>query len=242
MAEVGVYAQFLAKSVGVVFVLLVLGYVYQTRNTGRERDEADHEKAVNKGLRKLSRTRLIQIDEPGAGFRHYLEWLAEHGEAVNRRKRVKQWVLRRHPRRIDIHGAPIEDADGRTIHVISIDGRRLAHRNLTQLTDDVETVAEALVRFETPPATMSERYYQNIVDGFVDVHEARARVRGDCHTRIESNMRRNKELDYEDLYDRFVFDPGFRYPPEILEAKLDELEGRIIRQKKDGTITYNRFT
>lgn len=239
--DLAAYTQAVATGAGVLFVSIVIGYAVMTRNAGREGDELSHERAVNKALDDLSTSKQTVASEPDLGFINDIEYLASRRRPAGRVKRLRQWFRRRLPRGLVAHGWVIEDADGRNIHVASVNGRRLAHRDVDALVEDAQTVVSALANHETPPATMSEKYYTDIIDGFVDIEDTRARVRGDCQTRIEANMRRNEELDHEELFDRLVYDRGFRYPPEIVATKLDELEGRVIRQRKDGSVTYQHF-
>lgn len=241
VASMAAYTNYVAYGVGGLFALLVIAYAVFTRNAGREDDERDQEKAIASGLRTLTRTQQTTTREPDAGFLNDVDWLARETRPAKRRRRPWQWLRRRWPRGITTHACRIEDADGRPLHVASIDGERLAHRDRDALLEDVGTVAAAKANFDTPPATMSERYYDDITDGFVDIDETRSRVRGDCLLRIQSNMRRNEELGRQELYDRLVFDKGFRYPPEIVHEKLEQLTSRDLRLRKDGTLTYQRF-
>lgn len=242
LTTVAEYSETVALGVGILFVALVVGYAIVSRSAGREADEWEQEQAVNGGLSKLSHSEQATADSVDTGFLNDLAWLCETSQTVSRRTRLRQWCRRQVPRGLVGHGRRIEDADGRPIHIISINGRRLAHRDPDALLEDAETVSTAVADVGTPPATLSERYYDDIVDGFVDIEETKSRVRGSCQTRIEANMRRNRNLDYEELYDRLVFDDGFRYPPAMVHEKLEQLEGRDIRRRKDGTVTYQRFS
>jgi hypothetical protein len=53
-----------------------------------------------------------------------------------------------------------QDATGRPLYVVSVNGWRLAPRDCEALLADVETVAEALSDHDTPPATVSGYSYE----------------------------------------------------------------------------------
>jgi hypothetical protein len=142
-----------------------------------------------------------------------------------------------------IHGRRIEDADGDSIHVLSIDRERLAHRDLDQLLADAEIVLEARLERERVPATKSERYYEDMVDGFVDIREFERRIEGDCYTRIEANMKKNERLDENELRERLVYDSGFRYPKSVFVRKLRQRieNGDIRRIPETGELVWEHY-
>jgi hypothetical protein len=155
--------------------------------------------------------------------------------------RVRQWLRRRNPGLLTAHALTFQDADGQPLWVVSVNGRRLAHRDREALLADVETVAKALSEYETPAATVSEYYYGDIREGRVDIAASRARLRGDVKTRIQANLRREETLPRGKLVERLVYDRGFRYPRAVVESKLAELVGRDIREYKDGTLEWQRY-
>ena len=246
--SVGGYAETVAYAVGALYVLAAVGYRLVTRGAGRQGDERSHEKAVSRALdRRFRRTELTRArqaaadrDDPGA-LLSQLDRLLGMDDRVRWRKRVRQWLRRRHPALLTAHALTFQDADGVPLFVVSLNGRRLAHRDREALLADVETVAEALADHETPPATVSEYFYDDIRDGRVDLEETRKRIRGDVKTRIQANLRREETLPRRKLVERLVYDRGFRYPREVVESKLAELVGRDIREYKDGTLEWQRY-
>jgi hypothetical protein len=150
-------------------------------------------------------------------------------------------LWRRVRRSFVAHAAPVTDADGRPIYVVWLNGHRLAHRDPDALLEAVSTVAAALATHDDVPATFAEYYFADVQDGYVDLDRSRARLHGDCKTRIQSNLKRETTFAREELIERFVHESRFRYPREVVESKLAELVGRDIREYKDGTLEWQRY-
>lgn len=75
--------------------------------------------------------------------------------------------------------------------------------------------------------------------GRVDFVKLERSVRGDCLTRLKSNLRRNDEVVLEDLWERFVYD--FRYPPDVVREKVEQIDGRDARRTKEGTLVWQQY-
>lgn len=244
LQNIGAYTDYVAYLVGGCVALALLGYVVITHGrTGREGDERAHEQAVADGIDDLTTSEQLVIREPDQdGAAVDLDYLATTETTQLRRWRWLQWLRRRAPYwHTVIHARPIEDADGRTIHVASVDGRLLAHRDPDALVEDALLVVEKKQARDRIPATMAEWYADDIRDGFIDIRESKARVRGDCLTRIQSNMRKNEELPVEDLRERLVYDAGFRYPRSVVREKLRDLLNDDVRMRKDGTLVWQHY-
>lgn len=243
LQNIAAYSDYVAYTVGGVVVLALVGYVLLTRGrTGRQDDERAHEKAIANGIDSLPATEQLTVRDGPEDMDVDFNYIATTETKRKWRWRPAQWLRRRpgvpgYP----VHAAPIEDADGRTIHIASCNGRLLAHRDAEALEEDARTVVEADLNGDRVPATFSERYAEDIQDGFVDVREAKARVQGDCLTRIQSNMRKNEELPLDELRERLVYDQGFRYPPEVFDRKLRDVLNDDVRLRKDGTLVWQHY-
>jgi len=245
-------AQTFAYVLGGLFGLGVIAYFIATRAVGREGEERAHEKTIGKQLKAMTQTPVATAGGDIDSFMTDMAQLTEQTTLVGRerfwhyltrgkrRLRVRH-ALRRAVSRVYGHGRPVTDADGQTIHVASVCGRLLAHRDHDELLEDIETVARAEQQGETPPATFSEYYAQDIRDGRVDIDATRSRVRGDCKTRLQENLAREGDLDRAELVETMVYESGFRYPRHVVEQKLGELLGRDVREHKDGRLEWQRF-
>jgi len=236
------FSQDLARLVGGVLLLGVVVYWWVTRSAGRVGEERTNEGLVSDGLSALPKTPVVtaKSDEELESFLSDLDYLAQQTDVGTRRDRVRN-RLRSFGSPVAGHAVPVEDADGRIIHLASVSGLTLAHRDPEVLMVDVRRVAEARLAGERVPATFSEYYACDVAEGRVDINETRSRVRGDCKTRIQDNMAREGELDKGALVDRLVYGSGFRYPRNVVDEKLSELISRDIREHKDGTLEWQRF-
>lgn len=245
-SSVAGYTDTVAYGFGALIVLATVAYWAVTRRIGREDDEASHEKATGDAVDRLAKTRQVSVGRTETdGFSSGVAIEVQNDNTVSRWRyphtRLLQWARRRLPVGLVAHAMPFTDGDGRTVYLVSVNGRRLAHRDSDALLEDVETVAQAIADDERVPATFSEYYYRDLADGYADLQQTRARVRGDCKTRIQSNMRRKGTLPRAELVETLVYDRGFRYPRDVVEEKLRELVGRDIRRYKDGTLEWQRF-
>jgi hypothetical protein len=238
------YAESLALILGGLFVLIPVLYLLATWAPGREGDERRHEKAITKELRWFGATEQRRIREAGHAARIECKRLADSRSKARYRDRPGNWLRRRvSPSTVIVHGRRITDANGDDIYVLWIDHYQLAHRSLEQLLEDAETVIEHRLDRTRVPATKSERYYQDMTEGYVDIEDFQKRLQGDCYTRIESNMKKNGRLDEDDLRERLVYDDGFRYPPEVFNQKLRQRIGNDIRRiPESGELVWERFT
>lgn len=243
LQSVGGYSQVLAQLVGGLMIVGVILYWYVTRRAGREGSEWDHESHIDSELGKIPKT-PVAIADAETEFETMMsdvDYLTEVTDLGGVRSRIGNWFRRVRASGVYVHACPITDANGNTIHVASVNGHKLAHRDRHELLEDIETVATACLKGEQPPATFSEYYFRDITDGFVDIESTYSRVRGDCKTRIQENMQREGELPKEELIHTFVYESGFRYPKRVVEEKLAELISRDIRQHKDGRLEWQRF-
>lgn len=248
LQTLGGYADSLALLLGVLAVLVVLVLAWSTRHAGREGDERAHEKAVTRGLRGLDGTQQAYL-HPGrddgydrADWVDDIQALPTWGQEL-RRHRLRNWLRRRRGRwgsAIYAQGRSFEDADGRPLLVVSVNGHRLANRDSQALADDAETVAAAIEAGDRIPPTVSEYFYDDIREGRVDLQRSRSRIHGDCLTRAKANLKREENLPQDELVERFVYD--FRYPKDIVERVLGRLLGRELRITKDGTVKYQRYS
>jgi hypothetical protein len=207
----------------------VLGYI----RGGRESLQRRHQKAVRKDLKTLGKTERATYD---GSLQADLEYLCTGVRSVGRLQRLRQ---RLPSRGVSIRGCPGTDATGQRYYLAKIEGMLLAHRDLEELVVDARRVADAEREGKDVPATLSEYYADELVAGRVDYADLEGSVRGDCLTRLKSNFRRNGEVDAETLWNRFIYD--FRYPPDVVREKLDQLEGRDIRKTKDDTYVWQRY-
>lgn len=236
------FAQNAAYVVGAVVLAVTLGvYVWQ-RRAGPTADERRHTASVDESLTQLTQVRPIFINEYPAVEDVWIEV----GHRLGGQIPVPRWkavILRLRAR---FGGRAIRclqatDADGERLYLVEVDGRLLAHRDQEALKEDVLTVLRAIRTGDTPPATMSEWYANDVREGRVDFERSEKRARGDCELRLQENLKREGELDIQQLYRRLVHDDGFRYPPEIVGSKLDQLLDRDVRLHRDGTLRYQRY-
>jgi hypothetical protein len=208
----------------------ILGYL----RGGRETLQRRHQKAVRGDLKTLGKTERASYD--GGSLQADLEYLCTGVRSVGRLRRLRQSFPQRG---VTVRGCPGEDATGQRYYLAKIEDTLLAHRDLAELVGDAERVATAEADGDTPPATLSEYYADELVAGRVDYADLEGSVRGDCLTRLKSNLRRNGEVEVETLWNRCIYD--FRYPPDVVSEKLDQLEGRDIRKTKEDTYVWQRY-
>lgn len=237
-SNIGAFSDYVAYGLGAVVVLVTVLMWWSSRTAGVTDEEQAHIDAVESGLKHLDHTAQVRTDDPETLVDELRSYVTEPTKAWWR-DRARNWLYRRIPPNLVGHAMPITDANGETIHVASVNGRRLAHRDADKLAEDIETVATAIQQREDVPATFSEWYYQDITEGYADLYDSKSRVRGDCKTRLRENMRRNEQLPRDDLVEKFVYE--FRYPPDVVEEKLDQLIRRDLRETKDGVIRYQRY-
>lgn len=194
-----------------------------------------HRKAVKKDIKLLSKTEPAAVDSVRQGVLD-LEYLCPRREVVSHRRRLKHRLF---DRGVMVRGMRGEDANGEKYYLAEVDGRGVANRRLEPLVRDAKTLLQASLRGEDPPGTLSEYYFGELQEGRVDYDDLERSVRGDCLTRLKSNLRRNGELDLSKLRDRFVTD--FRYPPSVVDEKLRQLTGRDVRSTKDDTLVWQRY-
>jgi len=220
----------LAAVIGGVALLVALSRIVAAQlSAGKTDAQRAHEKAVKGDLRALKKASSTPIDEV---TRIDLEYLPTQRETEKRRDRARPTPTGPPV----VRGWKATDANGAPIYLLSVGGHRLAHRELDALVADAVTVIEA----DGEPPTLSEYYYDDVAQGLVDIDETRRRVRGDCLTRIRENARREGEVEREKLVRMCVEE--FRYPREVVEEKLDQLEGRDLRTTKDGQLRNRRYS
>jgi|AntDeeMinimDraft_5_1070356.scaffolds.fasta_scaffold01429_3 hypothetical protein len=241
-ATVNPFAQEAAYAIGGLFLVLVLGVWIWQRYAGPTEEERRHTKAVDEALGQLKRVRPIVISDYPAVEDVWIEVGHQLGGQILLPK-WKSLVFRIRYRfgRKTVRCLQATDDDGQRLYLVNIDGLLLAHRSQEELKEDVLTVLRAVRTDDTPPATMSEWYARDVQEGRVDFERSRDRVRGDCELRLQENLRRQGEIDIKQLYHRLVHDDGFRYPPEVVGSKLDQLLDRDVRLHRDGTLRYQRY-
>lgn len=223
--------------IGGGFLLVVVGwFVVAYLRAGRDSLQRRHQKAVRSDLKTLKRTQRAAYN--GESVAADLQYLCAMVRPASRRARWRN-RLTPMPGAVAIRGCPGEDAEGQRYYLASIDGTTLAHRDLDALVEDAERVADAKLHNQQVPGTLSEYYAQELIAGRVDYAALERSVRGDCLTRLQSNLRRNDEVDLEDLWERFVYD--WRYPPNIVREKIEQIDGRDARQTKEGTLSWQRY-
>lgn len=210
---------------------VILGYL----RAGRDSLQRRHQKAVRSDLKTLGKTQRASYN--GDSLQADLEYLCGMVRPETRRNR---WLHRLFGGDdVTLRGCPGEDATGERYYLAKVEDTLLAHRDLSALVEDAQRVAEAELHGHPVPATLSEYYAEELVAGRTDYTDLERSVRGDCLTRLESNLRRNGEVDAETLWDRFIYD--FRYPPDVVREKLDQIEGRDARKTKDDTYVWQRY-
>lgn len=236
------FAEQAAYFVGAVVVLVTaVAYIWQ-RRAGPTAEERRHVGSIDESLTQLGRVHPVFINDYPA--------VEDVWETVDQRlggqipmPRWKALLVRARTR---LGGRAIRclqatDADDQRLYFVTIDGRLLAHRDRESLKEDVLTVLRAIRTADTPPATMSEWYARDVREGRVDFERSKDRARGDCELRLQENLKRQGEIDVKKLYTRLVHDDGFRYPPEVVGSKLDQLLDRDVRLHRDGTLRYQRY-
>lgn len=231
----GEIAFLFGAGVGAVTLLFVIaGSIAGYLRAGRDSMQRKHQKAVKRDLDQLEETERASYD--GEGLDADLQYLCS---MVRPASRTERWRHRLTNRDITIRGCPGEDAHGQRYYLAEVDGTLLAHRDLDALIEDAQTVADAALHGHEVPATLSEYYADELRAGRVDYSDVERSVRGDCLTRLKSNLRRNDEVDLEDLWERFVYD--FRYPPSVVQEKVEQIDGRDARRTKEGTLMWQRY-
>ncbi|WP_373190020.1 hypothetical protein [Halolamina sp.] len=236
------FAQQAAYAVGGLFVLLVAGVWVWQRYAGPTADERRHTKAVGEALTQLGRVRPIAVSD----FPAVEDVWIEIGHRLGGQIPMPRWkaIFARFRSRLGgkaVRCLQATDDDGQRLYLVNIDGRLLAHRSQEPLKEDVLTVLRALRTGDAPPATMSEWYARDVMEGRVDFERSHDRARGDCELRLQENLKRQGEIDIKQLYHRLVHDDGFRYPPEVVGSKLDQMLDRDVRLHRDGTLRYQRY-
>jgi len=231
-----------ASLVGASVILIAAVAWYWQRHAGPTAEERKHSAAIEDGFSQLKRVQPIFVADYPAVEDVWIEIGHRLGGQIlmPRRRAVVTWL------RSFIGGQSVRclqttDADGQRLYLVEIDGIRLAHRKQDALKEDVLTILRAIRTDDDPPATISEWYARDIQEGRVDFERSLDRARGDCKLRLEENLKREGELDIQALYHRLVHDEGFRYPPEVVTSKLDQLLDRDVRLHQDGTLRYQRY-
>jgi len=228
--------------VGASVVLITVAAWYWQRRAGPTAEERKHAAAIEEGYDQLKRVQPIFIADYPAVEDVWIE--IGHrlgGQILMPRRRAVLTRIRSITGGCIVRCLQTTDADGQRLYLVEIDGIHLAHRKQEALKDDVLTILRAIRTGDDPPATMSEWYARDIEAGRVDFDRSLDRARGDCKLRLEENLKREGELDIQALYKRLVYDQGFRYPPEVVAAKLDQLLDRDVRLHQDGTLRYQRY-
>jgi hypothetical protein len=122
----------------------------------------------------------------------------------------------------------LEDADGRPLYHARIYGVDLGHRNLNQLLEDIETVADAYFDGDDPPATMSQYYWDDVLRGTVDLDATTRELRGDVLTRIRASFRANGGELSDTAVDEEL----------IQEYPRNAIDGALRMLYEDGEISY----
>lgn len=224
-----------AALAGTVLLAVIAGIIRGYLTAGREKLQRQHQKAVKSDLKTLKKTQPASYN--GDSLEADLEYLCSMVRPESRRERWRHRIQERPD--VPVKGCPGEDATGNRYYLASVDGHILAHRDLPELIDDAETVADAILHGRDVPATLSEYYAEELRAGRVDYWELERSVRGDCLTRLRANLERNEEVDLEDLWDRMVYD--FRYPPDVVVEKVEQIDGRDARRTKEGTLSWQRY-
>jgi len=236
------FAQNAAYVVGAVVLAVTAGVYLWQRRAGPTAEERRHAESIDEGLSQLRKVKPIFINEHAAVDDVWVEIGHRLGGQIPmpRWKAVFIRLRARFGGRV-VRCLRATDADGQPIFLVEIDGLLLANRYQEDLKDDVLTVLRAIRTGDKPPATMSEWYGRDVREGRVDFTRSLDRARGDCELRLQENLKREGELDIKKLYHRLVHDDGFRYPPEVVGTKLDELLDRDVRLHRDGTLRYQRY-
>lgn len=236
------FAQDAAYLFGAMAVLLTLAVWVWQRRAGPTPEERRQTGSIEGALTQLGRVHPIRINQHPAVEDVWAEAGHRFGSQIPM-PRVRAFFRRLRART----GGPIvrclraTDADGQPIFLLQVDGMLLAHRDRDELKADTLTALRAMRVGDDPPATMSEWYARDIKEGRVDFQRSRDRARGDCELRLEENLKREGELDIKQLYHRLVHDDGFRYPPDVVGQKLDQMLDRDVRLHRDGTLRYQRY-
>lgn len=236
------FAQQAAYLVGAVVVIVTTGFYIWQRRAGPTAEERRHSASVDDSLSQLTSVRPIRINDYPAVEDVWIEV----GHRLGGQIPLPRWKAPLVRIRTRLGGRAIRclqatDADDQRLYLVEVDGRLLAHRDQEELKEDVLTVLRAIRTGDTPPATMSEWYARDVREGRVDLERSKNRAHGDCELRLQENLKREGELDIQQLYRRLVHDDGFRYPPEVVGSKLDQLLDRDVRLHRDGTLRYQRY-
>lgn len=226
---------------GAVLLATIVVYLWQ-RRAGPTAEERRHTASVEDSLTQLKQVHPIFVNDYPAVEDVWIEV----GHRLGGQIPMPRWKALFVRIRARLGGRAIRclqatDADDQRLHFVTIDGRLLVHRDQEALKEDVLTVLRAIRTGDTPPATMSEWYARDVREGRVDFERSKDRARGDCELRLQENLKREGELDIQQLYRRLVHDDGFRYPPEVVGTKLDQLLDRDVRLHRDGTLRYQRY-
>jgi len=226
---------------GAVIIITAIAWYWQ-RRAGPTAEERKQMAAIEEGFSQVNRVEPIFIADYPAVEDVWIEIGHRLGGQIPmpRRRAVLARVRSLTGGRI-VRCLQTTDADGQRLYLVEIDGIRLAHREQKALKTDVLTLLRAIRTGADPPATISEWYAEDIQEGRVDFDRSLNRARGDCKLRLEENLKREGELDIEELYHRLVHDEEFRYPPDVVAEKLDQLLDREVRLHRDGTLRYQRY-
>ncbi len=236
------FAREFGYAVGGTVILITAIVWYWQRRAGPTAEERKHTAAIEDGFSQLKRVQPIFIADYPAVEDVWIEIGHRLGGQIPMpRRRAVLVGMRSIVGGRTVRCLQTTDADGRQLYLLEIGDIRLAHRQQKPLKEDVLTVLRAIRTEDDPPATMSEWYARDIQEGRVDFNRSLDRARGDCKLRLEENLKREGELDIQALHHRLVHDDGFRYPPEVVATKLDQLLDRDVRLHRDGTLRYQRY-
>lgn len=157
---------------------------------------------------------------------------AGYTDAQKRQRKALKRGLRRS--RGDAYST-LEDADGGVIHLATVNGVHIAHRDKESLFNDFRHVVD------TGKPTLSEYYRKDLREGLVDIDDTVPRLAADCKLRIEANLRESMErdesgIDASEMRRKHVDE--FRYPDYVYDESLSQLESEGVIQQVGNELVY----
>ena len=130
---------------------------------------------------------------------------------------------------------PIEDADGELLYVVSVGGKKHAHRDVDELVSDVRTACEGLFEDAALPMTFSRYYWQDLEFGTVDLDQVRRECRGDVRSRMLATVREHDRVD-ESVIDEELMQ---KYPEGLVKRERAQVLARGDLTRRDQMYIYN---
>lgn len=139
--------------------------------------------------------------------------------------------------RVVIHGRVIQDQDGEDVYIASVSGKRLAHRNLDPLLEQIHRDARDLFnRGERDSGSFARYYYrEGVRRGIVDIQRVKSGLVGDISTRLEANIQKT-DADPDDILETLYEN----YPDVAVDAVVNDKKRRGVLTRREDTFILRR--